>query len=168
MKADNVNQKVHRSLFSARRYIMFFLLISFVVTTSFLLFLRTLGVTITDVRSSAIITFCNIVFLTLLFTVCDSLRYMYMVERPMRRILQATQQLTQGDFSVRIQPLHGLERMNEFDVIITDFNKMAEELQCKGNMAHQLQRWIVNSIKTNQPASIHYGTDNQRVFVLRL
>ena len=42
---------------------------------------------------------------------------------------------------------------------------MAEELQCKGNMAHQLQRWIVNSIKTNQPASIHYGTDNQRVYV---
>lgn len=158
MKADNVNQKVHRSLFSARRYIMFFLLISFVVTTSFLLFLRTLGVTITDVRSSAIITFCNIVFLTLLFTVCDSLRYMYMVERPMRRILQATQQLTQGDFSVRIQPLHGLERMNEFDVIITDFNKMAEELSSIETLRTDFIASVSHELKTPLAVMQNYAT----------
>lgn len=50
------------------------------------------------------------------------------VEHPVRRILEATQRLTRGDFSARIQPFHGLDGMNEFDAIINDFNKMAAEL----------------------------------------
>ncbi len=158
MKADNVSQKVHRSLFSARRYVTFFLLISFVVTTNFILFLRTLGVTVTDVRGSAILTFCNVIFLSLVFTVCDGVRQQYMVERPMRRILQATQRITQGDFSVRIQPLHGLEWMNEFDVIIADFNKMAEELSSIETLRTDFIASVSHELKTPLAVMQNYAT----------
>lgn len=158
MMADNARNKVHRSLFSARRYVIFFLLISFVVTSSFLLFLHTLGITITDMRSSAVITFCNVMFLSLLFTLCDSVRHIYMVERPMKRILQATQRLTQGDFSARIQPLHGLERMNEFDVIIADFNKMAEELSSIETLRTDFIASVSHELKTPLAVMQNYAT----------
>lgn len=46
----------------------------------------------------------------------------------MRRIRAATQRIIQGDFSVRIEPLHGPERADAFDAIIEDFNQMAREL----------------------------------------
>ena len=158
MRADSTSKKVHRSLFSARRYVIFFLLISFVVTSSFLLFLHTLGITITDMRSSAVITFCNVMFLSLLFTLCDSVRHIYMVERPMKRILQATQRLTQGDFSARIQPLHGLERMNEFDVIIADFNKMAEELSSIETLRTDFIASVSHELKTPLAVMQNYAT----------
>lgn len=58
----------------------------------------------------------------------DSLRRRYTVKRPVERILEATRRVTQGDFSARIKPVHRLGRQNEFDVIIDDFNQMAEEL----------------------------------------
>jgi signal transduction histidine kinase len=45
-----------------------------------------------------------------------------------KRILNATRRLTQGDFTARIEPLHGFDRMNEFDAIIGNLNTMAEEL----------------------------------------
>ena len=158
MRADSASKKVHRSLFLARRYVIFFLLISFVVTSSFLLFLHTLGITITDMRSSAVITFCNVMFLSLLFTLCDSVRHIYMVERPMERILQATQRLTQGDFSARIQPLHGLELMNEFDVIIADFNKMAEELSSIETLRTDFIASVSHELKTPLAVMQNYAT----------
>ena len=158
MRADSASKKVHRGLFSARRYVIFFLLISFVVTSSFLLFLHTLGITITDMRSSAVITFCNVMFLSLLFTLCDSVRHIYMVERPMERILQATQRLTQGDFSARIQPLHGLELMNEFDVIIADFNKMAEELSSIETLRTDFIASVSHELKTPLAVMQNYAT----------
>lgn len=158
MRADSASKKVHHSLFLARRYVIFFLLISFVVTSSFLLFLHTLGITITDMRSSAVITFCNVMFLSLLFTLCDSVRHIYMVERPMERILQATQRLTQGDFSARIQPLHGLELMNEFDVIIADFNKMAEELSSIETLRTDFIASVSHELKTPLAVMQNYAT----------
>lgn len=158
MRADSASKKVHRSLFLARRYVIFFLLISFVVTSSFLLFLHTLGITITDMRSNAVITFCNVMFLSLLFTLCDSVRHIYMVERPMERILQATQRLTQGDFSARIQPLHGLELMNEFDVIIADFNKMAEELSSIETLRTDFIASVSHELKTPLAVMQNYAT----------
>lgn len=109
-------------------------------------------------RSNAVITFCNVMFLSLLFTLCDSVRHIYMVERPMERILQATQRLTQGDFSARIQPLHGLELMNEFDVIIADFNKMAEELSSIETLRTDFIASVSHELKTPLAVMQNYAT----------
>lgn len=158
MRAHSAGRKIYGSLFSVRRYIIFFLLISFVVTISFLLFWHRLSIAVWDVRSSAVVTFGNILFLSLLFTVLDGIRQRYMVERPIRRILQATQQLTRGDFSVRIQPLHGLERMNGFDRIIADFNKMAEELSSIETLRTDFIASVSHEIKTPLAVMQNYAT----------
>ena len=126
--------RVSRSLFSLRRYLLFFALVSFLVTCCFLLFLRELQASLGEewgaeaLRHAAKITFANVLFLSFLCALIDGIRRKVTVERPVRRILEATQRLTRGDFSVRIQPFHGLDGMNEFDAIINDFNKMATEI----------------------------------------
>ncbi len=128
MKERQRDKRVSRSLFSLRNYLTFFVQISFIVTCCFLSFLQTMDFEAVDIHRSAIITFGNVLFLSLLCTAADGLRRKIIVERPVKRILKATQELTQGDFSARIAPLHSLDGMNEFDAIIQDFNKMAQEL----------------------------------------
>ena len=126
--------RVSRSLFSLRRYLLFFALVSFLVTCCFLLFFRELQASLGEewgaeaLRHAAKITFANVLFLSFLCALIDGIRRKVTVEHPVRRILEATQRLTRGDFSARIQPFHGLDGMNEFDAIINDFNKMAAEL----------------------------------------
>ena len=78
-------------------------------------------------NSSAILLKSWIIKSSFACSVFDGIRHKKTVEEPVRRILQATHQLTQGDFSARIQPLHESGEMNELDLIIHDFNKMAEE-----------------------------------------
>ena len=49
-------------------------------------------------------------------------------EEPMKRIAEATGKVTKGDFSVYLPPIHSADKMDYLDVMITDFNKMVEEL----------------------------------------
>lgn len=49
-------------------------------------------------------------------------------EEPMRALAKATSKVAQGDFSVYVAPLHTMEKQDYLDVMITDFNKMVEEL----------------------------------------
>lgn len=128
MKNKPRDKRINRSLFSFKNYIVFFILISFAVTACFLLFLDKIEVNTKDIRYSAIITFGNVLFLSLLFTLVDGIRRKITIQRPVKRILDATHKLTKGDFDTRIKPLHPFDGMNEFDAIIEDFNIMAKEL----------------------------------------
>ena len=132
MKADS---GFRRFLFSLRSYTAFFLLMSFVITCCMLLFLNMLAgsmeITYTErgVRLAAVVTFVNVIFLSLLCTVIDGVRRKFMVERPVRRIVEGASRLMQGDFSARIEPFHGIDDRAGFDTIIDYFNRMAEELK---------------------------------------
>lgn len=134
MRGRTRDSRVGRSIFSLRGYLLFFLLISFVVSCCFLLFLNSLQAALgmdlerEQLQFAAKITFGNVIFLSFLCTLLDGVRRKVTVERPVKRILEAARRLAQGDFSARIEPFHGFDSQNEFDVIIEDFNKMAEEL----------------------------------------
>ena len=49
-------------------------------------------------------------------------------EEPMHKLADAASKIASGDFKVRIERLNSRERFDYFDVMIDDFNKMAEEL----------------------------------------
>ncbi|MGM9618668.1 MAG: histidine kinase dimerization/phospho-acceptor domain-containing protein, partial [Oscillospiraceae bacterium] len=49
-------------------------------------------------------------------------------ENPMQELAKATARVAQGDFSVYVPPLHTMDKLDYLDVMITDFNKMVEEL----------------------------------------
>ena len=49
-------------------------------------------------------------------------------EEPMHRLAQATEQVAGGDFSVYIPPLHTSDKLDYMDLMLSDFNRMVEEL----------------------------------------
>lgn len=134
MKRAKKDRRIGRSLFSPWSYFLFFLLVSFLVSCCFLLFLGALQAEVgiefskQQIQFAAKITFVNVVFLSLLCALFDGIRRKITVEKPVRRILEAAHRLSEGDFTARIQPLHGPDSVNEFDLIIEDLNIMAEEL----------------------------------------
>lgn len=150
--------RVERSLFSFKNYLVFFLLISFVVTACFLLFLETLEIEIVNVEKSAIVTFGNVVFLSFLCGFIYSVQRKITVERPVKRILTATDKLTQGDFTTRIKPLNNLSGINEFDVIIDDFNKMAQELSSIETLRTDFIANVSHELKTPLSVIRNYST----------
>lgn len=103
---------------------LFFLLCGFVVTCSFLLFFNYTAPPAEQVRQAAIFTFANVLILTLLFTVIDTLRRRFTVERPVQKIQSALERITQGDFSVELQE----DTSGNFGDIMDSINRMTKEL----------------------------------------
>ena len=111
-----------------RNFIIFFILIAFVVTCNFLLFLHSMDLNEAQVREYAPRTFWNIILLTVVFCVLDSIRRAWTVSRPVKRITDGIDIIMSGDFSYRIPYIKGENSNNEFDVIIKGLNHMTEEL----------------------------------------
>lgn len=149
---------VQRSLFALRSYVIFFLTVSFLVSCCLLLFLKGLDIPPDVLRQNARVTFLNVLLLSLLCCLVDGVRHKFMVERPVRRILEAAQRLTAGDFSARIQPLHGGRRVNEFDLIIEDLNKMARELAGTETLRTDFIANVSHELKTPLAVIQNYGT----------
>lgn len=164
MRRGGRDKRVGRSLFSLRSYLLFFLLVSFVVTCCFLLFIGALQEALSmeleqrHITFAAKITFGNVLFLSLLCTLIDGVRRRVTVARPVKRILKATHQLTQGDFSARIQPFHSPDSMNEFDVIIEDFNEMARELSGIETLRTDFIANVSHELKTPLAVMQNYAT----------
>ena len=161
MKEDS---KFRRFLFSLRSYAAFFLLMSFVITCCMLLFLKTLAssmeITYTErgIRLAAVSTFVNVIFLSFLCTVIDGVRRKYMVERPVRRIVEGASRLMRGDFSARIEPFHSIDSDAGFDVIIDCFNRMAEELSGVETLRTDFIANVSHELKTPLAVMQNYGT----------
>lgn len=151
-------KKVKRSLFAVRNYIVFFALVAFVVTCSMLLFLNTANIDMRDIRNGAIYTFGNVLFLSLTFSVVDAIRRKFTVERPVKKILDATEKITDGNFSVRIEDSRFLYTQNEFDVIIQNLNKMAEELGSIETLRTDFISNVSHELKTPLATMQNYAT----------
>ena len=151
-------------LFSVRRYLSFFLLMAFVITCCMLLFLnrvsQTTGLELgrVHVEQAAKLTFANIVFLSLICTVIDGIRRRFMVDRPVRQIIKAAEQIMKGNFSVRIPPFHSLDFMDGFDVIADYFNKMAQELAGTESLRTDFIANVSHELKTPLAVMQNYGT----------
>jgi len=158
VKGKELNKLATRSLFSWWNYMIFFLVISFVVSCSFLLFFSGMDISETEVRQNALRTFGNVVILSLLFCLLDGVRRKYTVELPVKRILEATRRITQGDFKTRIQTIHGPGSRNEFDMIIENFNRMAKELSGIETLRTDFIANISHELKTPLAVIQNYST----------
>lgn len=160
MKKEKKCKIVH-SIWS---FLVFFLLTAFTVTCCMLLFLNALttemGIDFTrdDIIIAAKLTFGNVLLLTALFTLIDSIRRKWMVERPVKRILQAADRIIKGDFSVRIQPLSDFMTNASFGEIIVCFNKMAEELSGVETLRTDFVANVSHEIKTPLTVIQNYAT----------
>lgn len=153
-----ISKSPRRALSAFTKYVMFFLATAFVVTCCFLLFFRYMELDEAMLRQSAPITFFNVLFLSLIFTVMNGVYRRLAVERPVKRILRATEQITAGDFSVRIEPLYGNNSGNGFDAIISGLNKMTEELSGVETLRSDFIANVSHELKTPLTVMQNYGT----------
>lgn len=143
---------------------VFFLLIAFVISCCMALFVtilsETLGITMTEsnISEAAKITFINVIFISLLFTLIDGIRRRIMVGNPTKRIINAAERIIQGDFSVRIAPMNGIYGYESFNRIIGCFNKMAEELSGIETLRTDFAANVSHELKTPLAVIQNYGT----------
>ena len=152
-----------RLLAGVRRYVVFFLLMAFVITCCMLLFfsfLGTTGIELTEdnIRPAAILTFGNVVLLSLLCTIIDGIRRRYMVERPVTRIIAAAEKIMQGEFSSRIELFPSIYDTDGFNTIIRYINKMAEELSGTETLRTDFIANVSHELKTPLAVIQNYGT----------
>lgn len=143
---------------AVKQFFVFFLLIAFVVTCNFYLFLHSMQMEEAEIRAAAPITFYNIILLTVLFCVIDTIRRMWMVGRPVNRILEGMNKIVAGDFKVRIPYIKGEESGNEFDAIVKGLNEMTAELGSVETLRTDFVSNVSHELKTPLSVIQNYGT----------
>ena len=128
-------------------YLIFFLTVAVTVTVAlaaFVLVNRHSG------GNTPVIVITMIVVIGLLSALCtvaDLIRRRIMVDRPVRKILDATERIAAGDFSVHLVATHSYERYDDYDLIMENLNIMAAELSRSeilkadfvSNVSHELK-----------------------------
>lgn len=109
-------------------YLLFFLTISVTVTCSVLIYSFLEDRYGANRGLIAGVMFACIVLLALACTVIDTVRRKFTEKRSVRRILDATERISAGDFSVRLIPRHLFGHYDEYDRIMINVNSMAREL----------------------------------------
>lgn len=140
--------KASRRAFLIWRYAMFFLLISFVVTASFLLFMHSMRIDREAIAQNALYTFGNIFFLSAICCLIEWVLRRLTVDRPVRMIREATQRMAQGDFSARIDMEKFTLAGEDFSAIAGDFNLMAEELSNTNTLRTDFISNVSHELKT--------------------
>ena len=148
-------------------YVVFFLVVAFAVTCCMLLFVNvlvdTMGLILTEenIAAAAKLTFGNVVLITLIFGTIDYVRRKMMVDRPVKIITEATEQIMQGDFSVRVAPMHGAG-MEGFNQIGSAINAMAQELSGTETLRTDFIANVSHELKTPLAVMGNYATMLQR------
>ena len=143
-------------------FCIFFLLIAFVLTSSMALFMTYLhdathiDFTAKNIGAAATVTFGNVFMLSLVCAAVDLLRRRLTVERPVKRIIDASQKVMDGDLNTRIPPLRGVEP--GFNVIIDYFNRMVQELSGMETLRTDFIANVSHELKTPLAVIQNYGT----------
>ena len=144
-------------------FLLFFLLVGFVVTCCMLLFLNVLADTMgleytpANIEVAAKITFLNVLIIAVIFKTVDYVRRKIMVDRPVRVITDATEKITSGDFSARVEPFHG-SGMEGFHQIGESINAMAAELSGVETLRTDFIANVSHEMKTPLAVMRNYGT----------
>lgn len=141
-----VYSKKSRVFLFLKNYVIMFILVSFVVTCSLLLFLSRIDFNAEQIRATYKVTLINVFFITAIVCIIESIVRFVFSELPLRKILDATERLTSGDFSVRIQrPTFASRDMKR---LIDSFNRMAQELSGLETLRSDFISNVSHEIKT--------------------
>ena len=148
-------------------YVIFFVTVGFAVSCCMMLFLNILADSMglqfdaSNIAVAAKLTFGNVLLITFLFGTADFIRRKITVDRPVKRITDATQKIMEGDFSVRIQPMRGAGT-DGFNQIGEAINKMAEELSGTETLRTDFIANVSHELKTPLAVMGNYATMLQR------
>ncbi len=110
----------------------------------------------------ALLILIVIFILAAICTVLDSIRRRFMVEKPVEKILDATERIAQGDFSVRLEISHAYGKYDQYDLIKENLNIMAAELKKTEVLKTDFVSNISHELKTPLTVIKSYATLLQR------
>ncbi len=145
-------------------FFVFFLLAAFVTTCCIMLFVSALQESIgreftqSEITLAAKITMVNVILISIAMATIDYLRRKFTVERPVKRITEATSKMIEGDLSVRIEPISKFGTDDSFNEIIECINKMAEELSGVETLRTDFIANVSHEMKTPLAVMQNYGT----------
>ena len=148
-----MNEKFEKVLKGIASYAIIFIGVAFIVTCTTTLFVTvlttTLGISLTSeqVGAAAKLTFANVIFLSVVIMVIDDIRRRLTIKRTIAHIVEATEKVVRGDFSVRVEK-PSYAGSDDFEVIIDSFNKMAEELEGVESLRGDFIANVSHEIKT--------------------
>ena len=157
-------KKFKKIIGAVSNFFIFFLLAAFVTTCCILLFISALQNSIgrdftqEEITVAAKITMLNVILLSIGMAVVDYIRRKLTVERPVKRITDATSKMIEGDFSVRIKPIAKFGTDDSFNEIIECINKMAEELSGVETLRTDFIANVSHEMKTPLTVMQNYGT----------
>lgn len=144
-------------------FLLFFLTVGFAVSCCMMLFLNVmeeeLGIVYTtdNIADSAKITFVNVLLLTVLFKTADFVRRKIMIDKPVKMITDTTERIMNGDFSARVDKIHG-SGMEGFNQIGETINAMAEELSSVETLRTDFIANVSHEMKTPLAVMQNYAT----------
>lgn len=121
MKKD---ERVNAPLISWKMYLLIFAVVYFLIVGQTLIVINLIDYTVTLAGMIIYYALSTGLIVALLFGFMK--RYVY--GKPLKRIGKAARQIASGNFQVRVEPIHQNGKKDETDVLIDDFNSMAEEL----------------------------------------
>ncbi len=139
-------------------FLLFFAMIAFVITCSFLLFFSSIELSEENVRAIAPAVFFNVIFLAVLFVSVDLVRRKITVERPTEEIQRVLERLMQGDFSARISDAFISGKYGRFKEISQSINLLAAELAGVETLRTDFVANVSHELKTPLAVIQSYGT----------
>ena len=147
-----------------QNYVTFFLLIAFIVSCCMMLFVTTLANTMglvftkENIAAAAKLTFGNVLLITVISATIDYIRRKLMIDRPTKQIMDALDQVMQGDFTVRIAPVKEFAGETGFNEIISAINKMTAELEGTETLRTDFIANVSHELKTPLAVMGNYAT----------
>ena len=147
-----------------QNYVTFFLLIAFIVSCCMMLFVTTLANTMglvftkENIAAAAKLTFGNVLLITVISATIDYIRRKLMIVRPTKQIMDALDQVMQGDFMVRIPPVKEFAGETGFNEIIRAINAMTAELQGTETLRTDFIANVSHELKTPLAVMGNYAT----------
>lgn len=154
-----------RPFFQAlQNFVTFFLLVAFIVSCCMMLFVSTLADTMNlvftkeNMTEAAKLTFGCVLLISFGAATIDYTRRKLMVEKPVKQIMAALDQVMQGDFTVRIPPVKEFAGETGFNEIIKAINAMTAELQGTETLRTDFIANVSHELKTPLAIMGNYAT----------
>lgn len=150
-----MNVKKYVKMFAS--FIIIFMLIAFVVSCNFILFMKAIELDEAEIAGAAPITFINVVFMSVLFALLDMFRRKWIIDRQVAKIEEVIQHIIAGNYRVQVDS-RGLGINNEFQTILSGLNKMSEELSGVETLRTDFISNVSHEMKTPLTVIQNYGT----------
>lgn len=129
-------------------YLIFFLTVTVVVTLSIMAFVAVNRATEGDVVAISVTVFIIIIAISAACTLIDVFRRRLMIDKPVKEILDATNRIAEGDFSVRLEVDSPYDKCDDYDLIKENLNAMSEELEKNAVLKNDFVSNISHELKT--------------------